>query len=144
MCKALSGELSCPCDRSCYMTPVIAVYSCFQPNIPAVQKPDTLTPASTCNTETQSTQATSTPNTYQTQESQLNDSEPVCPELVGCDHSVEKILPQLTSSIWLVCFSAFVYFPFYTPKYICQGVYSICAMSLRPSIQRSVCLSFHQ
>ena len=85
----------------------------LQSNIPATQKPDVPAPVPTELSETQSTsgtpnpstyqstQATPTPNTYQsTQESQLDDSQAVFPELMDCEVSIEKILPQLTSSMW--------------------------------------------
>ena len=32
--------------------------------------------------------------------SQMNCRDPVCPDLVQCDASVDEILPQLTSSMW--------------------------------------------
>ncbi|XP_067648705.1 telomere-associated protein RIF1-like [Haliotis asinina] len=35
-----------------------------------------------------------------TQESQLNSSDPVYPDLITCTESVTKVLPQLTSSVW--------------------------------------------
>ncbi len=40
-------------------------------------------------------------NSYaSTQESQLSATDPVYPELMDCDASVDQILPQLTSSVW--------------------------------------------
>ncbi|KAK3108538.1 hypothetical protein FSP39_010127 [Pinctada imbricata] len=35
-----------------------------------------------------------------TVEADLNTTDPICPELVECSQSVEKVLPQLTSSMW--------------------------------------------
>ena len=70
------------------------------------EKADIVTPIPTYTPDTQlsqatPTQATPTQNTYQsTQESQLNDTDPIYPELLDCELSVEKIVPQLTSSIW--------------------------------------------
>ena len=33
--------------------------------------------------------------------SQMNCNDPVCPDLLECDASVDEILPQLTSSMWM-------------------------------------------
>ncbi|XP_013418848.1 telomere-associated protein RIF1-like [Lingula anatina] len=47
------------------------------------------------------TQLTPSQNSYHsTQESQLNSHDPVYPDLVECTTPVEKLLPQLTSSMW--------------------------------------------
>ncbi|XP_060601192.1 telomere-associated protein RIF1-like isoform X2 [Ruditapes philippinarum] len=49
----------------------------------------------------QSTQGSPSQKNYvSSQDTQINNTDPVCPALMDCDQSVEKILPQLTSSIW--------------------------------------------
>ncbi|OWF47711.1 telomere-associated protein RIF1-like isoform X2 [Mizuhopecten yessoensis] len=47
-------------------------------------------------------QLTPTQNSYRsTQESQLNSTDPIYPELLECSEKVDKILPQLTTSMWM-------------------------------------------
>ncbi|KAL4222923.1 DNA-binding protein rif1 [Mactra antiquata] len=51
--------------------------------------------------ETQSTQGSPSQRVYESsQETQNDGNEPIYPDLIGCDQDVQKILPQLTSSVW--------------------------------------------
>lgn len=65
------------------------------------QMEDSVTPASGKSIGSQSTLGSPSQQLYESsQESRQNVSDPVCPELTDCELSVEKVLPQLTSSMW--------------------------------------------
>lgn len=65
------------------------------------QMEDSVTPDSGRSVGSQSTLGSPSQRLYESsQESQQNASDPVCPELTDCELAVEKVLPQLTSSMW--------------------------------------------
>ncbi|XP_033762352.1 LOW QUALITY PROTEIN: telomere-associated protein RIF1-like [Pecten maximus] len=53
------------------------------------------------NKESQLTQSQTQSSYRSTQESQLNCTDPIYPELLECSDKVDKILPQLTTSMWM-------------------------------------------